>query len=117
VIGILERDVGLTAAGGGTLAGAGSALRDGSSLYTMVVAYSDFGGCNHMLASAGRAPAVYVQTERALLSACSVLERASTLFTEATKTKSASTLLAATRLASSAVPGLVRARVELAARG
>src|SRR5437763_12990894 len=55
VIDQLERDIQLESAGGDTVAAAREALR--GSLYTVLVAYTDFGGCQHMVAAAGAAPA------------------------------------------------------------
>src|SRR6184192_1365772 len=54
VIDQLERDLQLESSGGDTIAAARETLR--GSLYTVLVAYSDFGGCRHMVAAAGAAP-------------------------------------------------------------
>jgi hypothetical protein len=54
VIDQLQRDLVLGSGEGDSLADARKALRNG--LYTLLVAYTDFGGCRHMVAAAGVAP-------------------------------------------------------------
>jgi hypothetical protein len=88
VIDELERDQLLSASGGDTLTAARRVLRDDSALYTILVAYTDFGGCNHMVAAVGAPPAGFAPVVRTLGTACAELERSAVLFTRAT-TKSA----------------------------
>jgi hypothetical protein len=113
VIDQLQRDLVLGSAGGDSLAAARKALRSG--LYTLLVAYTDFGGCRHMAAAAGAAPERFAAVTRTLGAACSRLERAAALFTRAASDDDAPALVEAGRLASSAAPLLVRAREELQA--
>ena len=113
VIDQFERDLALAASGGDTVETARKALRDGSSLYTILVAYTDFGGCRHMVAAAGVPPARFVAAERALGSACALLEHAAVLFTRATTKHDAQALVAAGRATRRASPFLLRAKVSL----
>jgi len=83
----------------GTPAEAGRTLIDESSLYAALVVYTDFGGCRHMVASLGRPPARFRRVGLELDRACTSLQRASALFTEAVAGKSARTLAAAARVA------------------
>jgi hypothetical protein len=111
----LRRDVTLTQVTGQTLATAGGALRDDSALYVLLLAYSDFGGCDRMVGQAGDAPPSTPQLQRTLSATCRRLQAAAKLFTRATKNDDAHALLAASREASAASPLLVRARLQLAA--
>jgi hypothetical protein len=113
VIDQLAGDLLLSASSGDTIAAARKALHDESSIYTLVVAYTDFGGCEHMVAAVGDAPARFARVDRTLHSACALLERAATLFTQATTTDDPRALLAATRTTRKAAPFLARARFEL----
>src|SRR5437773_11762329 len=81
VIDQLERDLQLQSNGGDTIAAARETLR--GSLYTVLVAYTDFGGCRHMVAAAGDAPSRFAEVTRTLAAACSLLQRAAVLFTRA----------------------------------
>ena len=109
----LERDLQLESSGGDTIAAARETLR--GSLYTVLVAYTDFGGCRHMVAAAGATPERFAAVTRTLRVACLRLERAAGLFTRAASDDDAPALVEAARLASSAAPLLVRAREELQA--
>jgi hypothetical protein len=113
VIDQLQRDLVLGSEGGDSLAAAREALHSG--LYTLLVAYTDFGGCRHMVAAAGVAPERFGQVTRTLAAACARLERAAALFTRAASGDHAPALVEAGRLASSAAPILVRALEELQA--
>jgi len=113
VIDQLQRDLVLGSGDGDSLAAARKTLRNG--IYTLLVAYTDFGGCRHMVAAAGVAPERFAAVTRTLATACARLERAADLFTRAASDDEASALLQAGRLASSAAPLLVRAREELQA--
>lgn len=113
VIDELERDLGLAASGGDTVEAARKALRDESSLYTILVAYTDFGGCRHMVAAAGKPPPRFAAAERSLGSACALLEHAAVLFTRATTAHDAQALVAAGRATRRASPFLLRAKTAL----
>ncbi len=113
VIDELERDVQIAASGGDTVAAARKALRDESHLYTILVAYTDFGGCDHMLAAAGTPTVRFARVERTLASACVLLQRAAALFTQAASRHDPHALLAATRKMLDASPLLLRAKAEL----
>lgn len=113
VISILQRDLDLSTTGGATVAAARHSLRDISTLYTILVAYTDFGGCNHMVASTGPPPPPFATTDRALLATCVPFERAAGLFDRATASTNAHTLLAATRAALRGSPPLEQAKLDL----
>jgi len=113
VIDQLQRDLVLGSAEGDSISAARKALRNG--LYTLLVAYTDFGGCRHMVAAAGATPERFAKVNRTLGTACARLERAAQLFTRAASDDDAAALVEAGRLASSAAPLLVRAREELQA--
>jgi hypothetical protein len=117
VIGELRRDVDLGTGGDDTLASARRTLRNTSSLYTLVVAYTDFGGCRHMVAAIGAPAPRFGAVRRALDAACARFERAASLFTQATTSGNPRALRAAMRLVLSALPLLARAEAELGARG
>ena len=109
----LERDLRLESSAGDTIAAARETLRTG--LYTVLVAYTDFGGCRHMVAAAGVPPDGFAEVTRALTAACALLQRSAVLFTRAATKNDPSTLLRAGRVASAASPHLVQAKVELQA--
>ena len=113
VIDELERDVLLAGSGGTTIAAARNALRSQSDLYTILVAYTDFGGCSHMVEAAGVSTALFAAVEHTLASACGLLQRGAALFTKAATAHDARALLAATRLVLAASPLLLRAKTEL----
>jgi hypothetical protein len=114
VIGILQRDLDLSTTGGASIAAAKHALHNASTLYTILVAYTDFGGCEHMVASTGPPPALFEQADRALEAACARFERAAVFFNRATKFTNAHALLAATRTALKGAPPLQQAKLDLA---
>lgn len=107
----LQRDLRLESDAGETVAEARETLRSG--LYTVLVAYTDFGGCRHMVAAAGAPPQGFAKVRRLLASACKRLQRSAVLFTRAVKQDDPSTLLEAGRAASAASPLLLRAEIEL----
>lgn len=109
----LQSDIAATQVAGGTEAAARAALRDDSSLYGLLVSYSDFGGCREMVAAAGVMPRTGAGVGRSVVAGCRHLERASSLFTAAVKTDDGASLLAAGREAGRALPLLVDATVEL----
>jgi len=109
----LQVDLAATQITGDSIASAERALHDDSSLYGLLVSYSDFAGCREMVASAGPLPGNAVSIDRALVAGCRHLERASTLFTKAVKANDGAALLAAERESSRALPSLVRAGAAL----
>lgn len=111
----LQSDIASTQISGGTRAAAQAALRDESSLYGLLVAYSDFAGCRGMVAAAGEAPEAGAKAERLLAAGCRHLERASASFTRAVKENDGAALLAADREAGRALPWLVKAAAALKA--
>jgi hypothetical protein len=110
VIDQLQRDLTLQS-GGGTLRAAREALRSG--LYPSLVAYTDFGGCRHMISAAGAAPGGFAAASRPLDAACALLQRAAVLFTRGASRHDAAALVRADHVAVSAAPLLLRAEVEL----
>jgi hypothetical protein len=91
-------------------------LEDDSQLYGLLVAYTDFGGCRHMTAAVGVAPAGRVRVVQLLERACTHLRRADVLFTRAVARTEPRLLVAATREAVAAVPPLDAADLALARR-
>jgi hypothetical protein len=106
----------VAASDGDSLASARAALGDESRLYGLLVAYSDFGGCRHMVGAVGGAPAGFRPVAATLGRACARLQRATKLFTRAASTSDARALVAAARAVDGAVPLLVRADLELRSR-
>jgi hypothetical protein len=115
VIDQFQRDLELAAGGGATVAAARRALRDESHLYTILVAYTDFGGCAHMVAAAGDAPPRFAGLRRTLGSACALLQQAAALFTRATTANDPGALVDAGRRTLRALPLLLRVKEELVA--
>jgi len=113
VIDQLRRDLALESSAGGTLQAAREQLRQG--LYPSLVAYTDFGGCRHMIVAAGTAPPGFEHASRALGAACRLLQHAAALFTRAASRHDAAALVSAGRVASSAAALLVRAKAALQA--
>jgi hypothetical protein len=111
----LRQDIAATQIDGGTPAAARAALRDESSLYGLLVSYSDFAGCREMVAAAGTTPSSAAHVDRLLIAGCSHLERASGLFTRAVRRDDGASLLAAGRESGRALPPLVRASAALGA--
>jgi hypothetical protein len=109
----LHADVSLSAYGGADLRSARAALRDESSLYALLLAYSDFGGCSRMIANTGTATRRFDRVQVTLARACGHLEHSATLFTEATTESDAHALLAAGRDVQQAAPLLARAALQL----
>jgi hypothetical protein len=96
-----------------SLASARAALHDESRLYGLLVVYTDFGGCRHMVGAVGRAPLGFGGVELTLARACTSLQRAADLFTHAASTSSAPALLAASRAVLVGAPLLDRAELDL----
>jgi hypothetical protein len=97
------------------LAGARRSLGDLSELYGLLVAYTDFGGCNVMVSGMGRAPPRFVGVVRRLEPACVRFEHAAALFTRAASGHDARALLAAAREVRSGQALLYRAILAFAA--
>ena len=91
-------------------------LRNDSQLYGLLVAYTDFGGCRHMVTAVGAAPPRHAAALRSLRGACLHLQRADLLFTRAVARSDPGFLTAATRQALAAVPLLDTAALELTVR-
>jgi hypothetical protein len=113
-IGQLRNDVAETQLIGVAPRAGREALRDESTLYALLIAYSDLAGCRHIVASAGTPPHGSAGVTGSLGAACVHLEKASALFTEATTHHDGRPLAAATREARRALPWLVRAAAALA---
>ncbi len=90
-------------------------LRDESQLYGLLVAYTDFGGCRHMVTAVGVEPPSLADVVRSLRRACVQLERADLLFTRAVAHHAPRLLVRATRASLAAVPSLDAAALELTA--
>jgi hypothetical protein len=91
-----------------------AALKDESTLYALLIAYSDLAGCRHIVASAGSPPPRAATVGASLGAACVHLERAALLFTRAVTHHDGRPLATATREARRALPVLVRAAASLA---
>lgn len=112
VVGQLRGDV-LAVSGYDRIGTARDGLRDESQLYGLLVAYTDFGGCRHMVAAVGVEPPRYVRAVELLRRACVDLQRADGLFTRAVARNAAQLLVEATREAIAAVPQLDAAALDL----
>src|SRR5213075_2366313 len=112
VIDELQRDLALSAGIGDTVADARTALHADSGIYAVLVAYTDFGGCLHMVSAVGAPPVGFAAVARTLRAACAKFERAAALFTRATTNSDPQALLSASRLAGGATPLLGRARAQ-----
>jgi hypothetical protein len=108
-----HEDVTISTAEGASLATARKALRNADDLVAMLIAYADFGGCRKMIRNAGEAGSRFRQVEATLGSACHILERASSLFTDAVTRANARVLFAAAQTTTGALALLYRAKVEL----
>ena len=113
VIDQFQRDLELAAGGGSTVPAARRALRDQADMYTMLVAYTDFGGCGHMVAAAGETPPHFTRLRRTLAAACALLEQAAALFTRATTANDPRALVEAGRRTRRALPLLLDVKDEL----
>ena len=103
----------VAASDGDSISSARAVLLDESRLYGLLVAYSDFGGCRHMVGAAGDPPPGFRPVAVTLARACANLQRAAALFTRAASTSDAPALFAAARAVDAAVPRLERAELEL----
>ncbi|HST19318.1 MAG TPA: hypothetical protein VLK36_16880 [Gaiellaceae bacterium] len=115
VIDQLNEDVSAVASAGRGLQSARRALHDESDLFALLVAYTDFGGCNKMVAAAGEAPPRFTRVESALELACRHFSDAAELFTRAASATDAQALLRASRQVRLAAAALYRASLRFAA--
>jgi hypothetical protein len=114
VITQLRNDVAETQVIAATPRAGRAALKDESTLYALLIAYSDLAGCRHIVASAGSSPPHAASVGASLGSACVHLERAASLFTQAATHHDGRPLAVATRESQRALPSLVRAAAALA---
>lgn len=105
----IRDDVADVEAVGPTRAAAAEQLPSTSDLFRLLLAYTDLSGCSGMVSATGAPPGI----ERRLALPCVDLQRAATLFTEATANHDPQALVAATREAGRAEPALVRAALAL----
>jgi hypothetical protein len=98
---------------GHSVGSARAALRDESRLYGLLVAYSDFGGCRHMVRALGNPPPAFRRPAATLERACASLRRAAALFTRAASATNARALVAAAHAVGVAAPLLDRAELQL----
>jgi hypothetical protein len=115
VIDQLDQDVSAATPAGSNLAAARRSLHDESDLFALLVAYSDFGGCNKMVAGVGEAPPRFRVVVRDLTAACGRFERGAALFTSAASHTDPRALLAASQEVKAAAVLLYRATLRLAA--
>ena len=103
----------VAASDGDSISSARAVLHDESRLYGLLVAYSDFGGCRHMVAAVGDPPLGFRVVAATLARACTRLQHAAALFTRAASRSDAAALFAASRAVAVAAPLLERAELEL----
>jgi hypothetical protein len=115
VIDQLSQDVSVATPAGVDLAAARRALRNESDLFGLLVAYSDFGGCNKMVAGVGEAPPRFRVVVRQLTAACGRFERGAARITTAASQRDARALLAASEQIKVAAALLYRATLRFAA--
>ncbi len=89
-------------------------LRNESQLYGLLVAYTDFGGCRHMVAAVGIEPPSLAGVVHSMQRACVHLQRADLLFTHAVARRAPPLLVTATREALAAVSSIDAAALALA---
>jgi hypothetical protein len=89
------------------------ALHDDSQLYGLLVSYTDFEGCRHMVAALGVEPAHLRAVQRLLDRACDELHAADALFTRAVQDEDPALLVRATIVGLRALPLLDRAQLAL----
>lgn len=90
------------------------ALHDDSQLYGLLVSYTDFGGCAHMVAALGAEPARFETARRQLALACRRLRIADAFFTRAVARNDPGLLVRATNAAERALAPLERAELATA---
>jgi uncharacterized lipoprotein NlpE involved in copper resistance len=89
------------------------ALHDDSQMYGLLVSYTDFGGCRHMVAALGVEPARFHAAQQLLAHACVDLQTADALFTRAVRRDDSALLVRATAAAVRALSSLDRAQLAL----
>ena len=89
------------------------ALHDDSQLYGLLVSYTDFGGCRHMVAALGTEPPRRAGAVHELDRACSSLDAAEGLFTRAIARNDPRLLVRATASAVRSLAPLDRAQLAL----
>ncbi|MFL5954336.1 MAG: hypothetical protein ACJ76I_09545 [Gaiellaceae bacterium] len=92
------------------------ALHDDSQLYGLLVSYTDFGGCRHMVAALGAVPERYRAAQSLLERACRDLRTADALFMRAVSREDPTLLVRATSAAVRALSSLDRAQLALRVR-
>jgi hypothetical protein len=115
VVDQLRRDI-VAVSGYDRVGAARAGLRDQSQLYGLLVSYTDFGGCRHMVAAVGVEPDGLAPAVVHLQRACVRLLEADRLFTRAVAGDAPRLLSRATRQALAAVPSLDAAALALARR-
>lgn len=90
-----------------------AALHDDSQLYGLLVSYTDFGGCAHMVAALGVEPSHLAQVRRLLAAACAHLRVADMYFTRAVARSDPQLLVRATAAAVQSLAPLERAQIAL----
>ena len=108
----LRRDV-VSVAGFDRTPVARAALHDDSQLYGLLVSYTDFGGCSHMVAALGVEPPHFGTVRRLLAAACSRLRTADAFFTRAVARSEPQLLVRATGAAVKSLAPLERAQIAL----
>jgi hypothetical protein len=111
----LRRDI-VAVSGYDRVGAARAGLRDQSQLYGLLVSYTDFGGCRHMVAAIGVEPDGLAPAVVHLQRACVRLQDADRLFTRAVAGDAPHLLSRATRQALAAVRSLNAAALALARR-
>jgi hypothetical protein len=94
----LDQDVLTSSTGGADLATANVVLDNPSDQIALLIANVDFGGCGESVRNLGEPTSRLRQVARELAAACTILERASTLFTRAATRSDPRPLLASARL-------------------
>lgn len=89
------------------------ALHDDSALYGLLVSYTDFGGCEHMVSALGAQPTRLRAAHQLLDRACERLRSADAFFTQAVQREDPVLLVRATVVAVGALPLLDRAQLAL----
>jgi hypothetical protein len=90
-----------------------TALQDDSQLYGLLVSYTDFGGCAHMVAALGAEPPRLAAVQHQLAAACARLRVADRYFTRAIARNDPRLLVRATGAAVRSLAPLERAQIAL----
>jgi len=108
----LRQDV-VAIAGLDRAAAARRALHDDSQLYGLLVSFTDFGGCAHMVAALGAEPPQFDTARKLLARACRRLRTADAFFTRAIARNDPQLLVRATTAATQSITPLERAQLAL----